>query len=77
MGIKILNLRHREAPLPGGCRWCGVPYRGHAHRWVPSKKWHPHERPTQAQIKARMLARRKNLAPRIVTNLASDARTRL
>lgn len=77
MGIKILNLRHREAPLPGGCRWCGVPYRGHGVRWVPGHPRHAFTAPTQAQRAARMQDRRTGLAPRIITNLASDDRTRL
>lgn len=77
MGIKILHLRHRQAPLPGACRWCGYPSHGHANRWVPGQRWHAYVQPTQEQIKARMLAQRRNLAPRIVTNLASDNRTRI
>lgn len=45
-------------PTPYGCRWCGIERRGHGlqHLWGrPSHRWEP---PTQAQIKARMVARR-------------------
>jgi hypothetical protein len=48
------------APTPGGCRWCGVNERSHPFgpTWLPGRGFHGWERPTQAQIKARMLARR-------------------
>jgi hypothetical protein len=51
-------VRHSLAPTPYGCRWCGIPQREHAQRWKPPAGWHTWEQPTNAQIKARMLARR-------------------
>lgn len=45
-------------PNPAACRWCGIDQRDHMQRWKPPVGWHQHEAPTQAQIKARMLARR-------------------
>jgi hypothetical protein len=47
-----------SAPTPFGCRWCGTEQGGHGHRWIPGKGLHGWEQPTQAQIKARMVARR-------------------
>lgn len=47
-----------HAPTPFGCRWCGTEQGGHGRRWMPGKGLHRWERPTEAQIKARMLARR-------------------
>lgn len=52
------RIRHRSAPDPNGCRWCGHPDRGHANRWAPSVGPHQWVEPTPAQRKARMLARR-------------------
>jgi hypothetical protein len=43
---------------PSGCRYCGIPARVHAQQWKASVGWHKWVLPTQAQIKARMLARR-------------------
>jgi hypothetical protein len=57
MPIKVLMLRHRTAPLPSGCRWCGAPYREHATHWVPSVKWHVYADPTPDQVYARIRAR--------------------
>ncbi|WP_406156883.1 hypothetical protein [Streptomyces canus] len=47
-----------SVPTPFGCRWCGTEQGGHGGRWMPGKGVHRWEQPTQAQIKARMLARR-------------------
>jgi hypothetical protein len=47
---------------PNGCRWCGIEQREHFSRWKPEPGWHTWEQPTQEQIKARMLARRKTRA---------------
>lgn len=48
--------------IPSACRWDGVPEREHAQQWVaPSKGgpgWHRYVPPTDAQILARMRARR-------------------
>ncbi|MFL1903142.1 hypothetical protein ACJWDR_29160 [Streptomyces tauricus] len=46
------------APTPFGCRWCGTEQGGHGRRYMRGKGMHGWERPTEAQIKARMLARR-------------------
>ncbi len=46
-------------PTPFGCRWCGIAQGwDHCRLWTPGKGVHVWQRPTQAQIKARMLARR-------------------
>lgn len=44
---------------PNGCFWCEMPQRGHFQRWCVSKGWHVYARPTNAQIKRRMLERRE------------------
>lgn len=46
------------ATPPFGCRWCGEERGGHGNRWVRGHGMHAWERPTEAQMKARMLARR-------------------
>lgn len=46
------------ATPPFGCRWCGTERDGHGRRWVRGHGMHSWERPTEAQVKARMLARR-------------------
>lgn len=43
---------------PNGCRHCGIPARQHAQQWKPPVGWHKWEPPTDAQILARMKARR-------------------
>ena len=43
---------------PFGCRWCDVEASGHARRWQPIVGMHSWQQPTEAQIKARMIARR-------------------
>lgn len=45
-------------PPPFGCRWCGTEHGGHGRRWIPGKGIHRWEQPTNAQILARMRARR-------------------
>ena len=47
-------------PTPNGCRWCGIGERTHPFgpTWLPGRGFHLWEQPTQAQIKARMVARR-------------------
>lgn len=49
-----------STPTPSGCRWCGIEQRSHPFgpTWLPGRGFHEWEQPTQAQIKARMLARR-------------------
>lgn len=47
-------------PPPFGCRWCGWQQGGHgAWNYLPRGRSHSFTRPTDAQIKARMLARRR------------------
>lgn len=46
------------ATPPFGCRWCGEERGHHGESWVRGRGQHGWERPTEAQIKARMLARR-------------------
>lgn len=46
------------APTPFGCRWCGTDRAGHGRRWMAGHGLHGWQQPTQAQMKARMLARR-------------------
>lgn len=48
---------HGKVPPPFGCRWCGHP-RPHGLQSMPRRGLHEWEQPTEAQIKARMLARR-------------------
>ncbi|MFD9124923.1 hypothetical protein [Kitasatospora sp. NPDC059571] len=45
---------------PSACRHCGIPEREHWRRWKPGVGWHAYEPPTDAQILARMRARRTN-----------------
>lgn len=51
---------HGTTPAPFGCRWCGTERRAHAFGPKSLSKRGPHlwVQPTQAQIKARMQARR-------------------
>jgi hypothetical protein len=46
------TIRHLTAPMPMGCRWCGVDKREHGQRWVPGRGFHGWVRPTTAQIEA-------------------------
>lgn len=43
---------------PFGCRWCGIPQRGHGRQWTEPAGWHQWVQPTAEQIKMRMLDRR-------------------
>jgi hypothetical protein len=45
-------------PTPFGCRWCGDEQGHHGRQYLRSRGVHVWERPTEAQIKARMRARR-------------------
>ena len=49
---------HGTFPTPYGCRWCGAQQRSHGRLFMPRRELHSWERPTEAQIKARMIARR-------------------
>ncbi|MBE4790289.1 MULTISPECIES: hypothetical protein [Streptomyces] len=55
------------APTPLGCRWCGGAQGSHGRQWMAGRGMHSWARPTEAQIKARMLARR---AARLVSEPA-------
>lgn len=52
-----MKIRFPSAPPVEGCRWCGVPYRAHSYRWVPSRGWHAFATPTPEQINARLRVR--------------------
>ncbi|MFI2632574.1 hypothetical protein ACH5A2_19580 [Streptomyces collinus] len=43
---------------PFGCRWCGTQQSHHGRSYMRGRGMHGWEQPTQAQIKARMVARR-------------------
>lgn len=58
--VRVLRVRHETPPTPKGCRWCGIPKRGHSKQWLP-KRIHGWEHPTEEQIAARKRAR---LTPR-------------
>jgi len=60
-GLRRNPIRYRDGhpPIPSGCRWCGAGQSGHAQQWKPTHGWHTWEQPTQAQILARMRARRR------------------
>jgi hypothetical protein len=83
MGIKILAIRHQTTPPVGGCRWCGFGTPDHGNAWIPGRGWHTFADPTDDQRKARLKAGSTTSlsvplrTPGIVTNVASDARTRL
>lgn len=49
-----------SAPLvePSACTWCGIARRGHARQYADAVGWHAWARPTDAQVLARMKARR-------------------
>lgn len=61
-GVARGHIRWPEGrtPTPFGCRWCGISQRSHPFgpTWMRGRGMHVWEQPTQAQIKARMLARR-------------------
>lgn len=59
-GMAHGNVRWPEGqpPTPFGCRWCGTERRFHGRRNLRGRNSHLWTQPTQAQIKARMLARR-------------------
>lgn len=52
-----INVRHRSAPEPNGCRWCGAGEREHYNRWTVGRGLHLWAAPTDAQRLARMRAR--------------------
>ena len=52
------RIRHRAAPNPYSCRWCGTDRHHHGRSYVRSQGTHFWAEPTTAQILARMRARR-------------------
>ncbi|ACU71894.1 hypothetical protein Caci_2985 [Catenulispora acidiphila DSM 44928] len=42
---------------PMGCRWCGIARSQHARQWTEAAGWHAWEKPTNGQIKTRMVER--------------------
>ncbi|MFB7845484.1 hypothetical protein ACFC34_00410 [Streptomyces sp. NPDC056053] len=57
--MSVTLVRHRAAPTPYGCRWCGDAHGNHGLSYVRSAGFHAWERPTDTQILARMRARRE------------------
>lgn len=47
-----------EIMEPSACTWCGIAKRGHGRQYADAVGYHAWEMPTDAQIKARMQARR-------------------
>lgn len=43
---------------PHGCGHCGIPERVHSRQWTEAAGWHQWAAPSNAQILARMKARR-------------------
>ena len=60
------RIRHKTAPMPLGCRWCGDEERDHARQWVPSHGWHAWAHPTGPQIDARLRALTRRRSPHLV-----------
>lgn len=58
---KIIRVRwHAEQPpSPLGCRWCGHPPYAHDAASLPHRPDHLWEQPTPAQVRTRMMARRR------------------
>lgn len=54
----LIHFPDGSPPDPSACRWCGQPQGTHGQWWRPGKGYHQYETPTQAQMKARMVARR-------------------
>lgn len=50
-------------PTPSGCRHCGIEAHTHFQRWTPEAGWHGWTAPTNAQVLARMRARRHTTTP--------------
>lgn len=59
-GLRRNPIRHPDGqpPDPFGCRWCGTPQYHHGRSYNAGAGMHGWERPTNAQILARMRARR-------------------
>lgn len=61
-GTTVTVVRHYAPPTPYSCRWCGIAQQRHGRRWVQSQGVHGWEKPTSAQMLARMKARRTDRA---------------
>ncbi|MEU4836020.1 hypothetical protein [Streptosporangium sp. NPDC023615] len=59
--IKIVRVRWHagQPPSPLGCRWCGHPPYAHDAASLPHRPGHLWEQPTPAQVRTRMVARRR------------------
>jgi hypothetical protein len=59
-GLHHGQVRHPDGtpPAPYGCRWCGIDHAEHRARRTTAAGLHTWARPTNAQILARMRARR-------------------
>ncbi|MFF7096350.1 hypothetical protein ACFY9A_28745 [Streptomyces rubradiris] len=57
------DLIRERVSEPFGCTHCGVVKRGHGRRYISGVGMHAWERPTDEQVKDRMLARRAARAP--------------
>jgi hypothetical protein len=60
-GMRHGHIRHPEGqpPTPYGCRWCGTEHHRHGLQYLRERGGHRWGRPTDAQILARMRARRE------------------
>lgn len=59
-GLRHGHIRYPDGrlPVPSGCRWCGIEAHHHAQEWSTAAGYHVWWPPTDAQILARMRARR-------------------
>ena len=64
------DLMRERVSEPFGCKYCGAEKRWHGRRSISGAGVHGWERPTDGQVKARMLARR---AARLALDVAHDA----
>ncbi|GGK74873.1 hypothetical protein Sme01_34490 [Sphaerisporangium melleum] len=58
---RLVRIRHGAdaPPKPLGCRWCGHPPYAHDAQSLPHRRRHEWEHPTNAQMRARLDARRR------------------
>jgi hypothetical protein len=57
------DLMRERVSEPFGCTYCGIAQRSHGRQWIASAGVHAWERPSDEQVKARMLARRVARSP--------------
>jgi hypothetical protein len=55
----LIRWPNGKPPTPNGCRWCGIDHQRDGQLWIPGRGFHQWEPPTDAQTKARMIARRR------------------